>query len=207
MTGTAASTLRVGVLLDDLTPPAWAAWLLRQVADHPRLELALVVVCRPTPARRSTVLRLYEAAERRLVRVRLDAMRPTDVSSVVGGAPLIDLDVARIRDHALDVLLALGAARPRKAAASLARHGVWAPRHGESDEDGAPLFWELSRAAPAFTTALAAVAEHPAADRILERSCAGADPVSLTRARSRSGWKAAHLALRRLEALADGRLR
>jgi hypothetical protein len=59
--------LRIGVVLDDMRAPAWAAWLLRAIRAHDDLELTLAVISDPARGERPSFLfGLYETLDRRV---------------------------------------------------------------------------------------------------------------------------------------------
>jgi hypothetical protein len=215
--------VRVGVVLDGVRPPAWAAWVVRAIRAHEDLELALAVVCERAGAERpSRLFALYEAADRRLFSPRPDALQPVDVSSDLagvarrqatllpagdGGQRLRDEDVGAVREHSLDVLLQLGAGPLRGDVLSAARHGVWSWHYGDParHRDEPPLFWELSRGEIASTSVLEILAGDHGTSGAIYRSVTATDPVSLQRTRNPVYWKSARFALRRLDDLAAGR--
>jgi hypothetical protein len=209
--------LRVGVVLDSMRPPAWAAWVVRAIRAHEDLDLALAVVCeRSGELRPSRLFAAYEAVDRRLFRPQPDALEAVDVSFDVAGVARRQTfpvpaerggDVGTVRDHSLDVLLHLGAGSLRGDIRSTARHGLWSWHYGDPDRyrDEPPLFWELSRGEPASTSVLEIVSSDGGATTAIYRSVAATDPVSLQRTRNPVYWKSARFAMRRLDDLAAGR--
>jgi len=202
----AEGRLRVGVLLDGARPAAWAAWVVRAVRAHDRLELPLAIIGeREQDERPSRLFALYQAADRRLFRPQPDALELVDVSAELAGVA-----IRRIGDEdvgALDVLLHLGAGPLPGDVGAAARHGVWSWHYGDPARyrDEPALFWELSRGEPTAISVLEIVSGDPGARRVIYHSIAATDPVSLQRTRNPVYWKSARFALRRLDQLAAGR--
>jgi hypothetical protein len=184
------------VLLDGPSAPAWVAWIVNAVHDHPDLDLALVVESERPSSDTPALFGLYERVDRRLFRVEPDALASVDLAHVLAGVPR-----ARqrdITDHDLDVLLHLGGPRPHGDILDAPRYGVWSYRLGE-----APLFREMAAGVGEAEVALEILDEDGA--RIIYRSTGVTDPVSLHRTRVPAYWKSARFALRRLDDLASGR--
>lgn len=214
-------TLRVGVLLDGESLPAWAHRLLWQAVSGPVAELVLVIrrdpaapPSRPSPPR---LFRAYERLDRRLFgglrdhservigspllsnRTRLVVMP----RAVENGESLDPDDVAAIRAAQLDVLLQLGFGSLQGEVLGAARHGVWTFAHDEAARRGVPPFsWELARAD--FATEPALLARDPDGTRVLYRSRSSTQN-SLQRNRDAALWKASDFAQRALTDVAAGR--
>jgi hypothetical protein len=214
--------LRIGVVLDGMRGPAWAAWVLSAIRAHDELELTLAVISDRIGDERPPILfAVYEALDRRVFSHPPDALAPVDISLPLEGVPSLRLKAIPAQgtndrrhepgseDHPLDVLLCLGTT-PAPGEIRLApRHGIWSLHLGDPLRyRGEPaLFWELFFAESASTSVLEAVAESPKERRVLYRSWTATDPVSLQRTRNPVYWKSARFALRRLEDLAAGRWR
>jgi hypothetical protein len=106
--------LRVGVLLDSLTPPRWVAKIMQDVAAAPFLTLSLVVVdatgkesppatwrewfARQRAAAPYRLWEWYQAADYRRFRGEgADPFEPTDVTALVRGAELLRVEPLRVR--------------------------------------------------------------------------------------------------------------
>jgi len=192
----AGRSLRVGVLLDGPCVPAWVAWIVRAVGEHPDLDLAVVVESATADVDRRPLFGLYERLDRRLFNVEPDALASVDVAGALAGIPRVAQ--GDITDHDLDVLLHLGGARPRGDVLDAPRYGVWSYRLGT-----APLFREMAGGVGEAETVLEVLGHEGA--QVIYRSTGVTDPVSLHRTRVPAYWKSARFALRRLEDLASGR--
>jgi hypothetical protein len=199
--------LRVGVVLDGMQVPAWAAWLLREIRAHEDLDLTLVLLSeRDGEERRPALFAAYESLDRRVFSNPPDALESVDVSAALEGVARRRLASGPSEDS-LDVLVCLGAEVSSEGIPFMPRHGVWSLHIGDPHRyRGEPaLFWELFFAEPAATSALEAVVGESKQRRPLYRSWTATDPVSLQRTRNPVYWKSARFVLRRLEDLAAGR--
>ena len=202
------TALRIGVVLDGMQAPAWAAFTLNAIRAEQRLELALAVISDRVETRRDPILfRLYQALDRRLFRDASDALAQVNVSAALEGVPRSRLADLASDGLPPDVLVCLGA-RPAPGDLPLsARHGIWYLHLGDPRRNGAEseLFWEVFSAEPASETALEAADATEKGRRVLYRSATPTDPISLQRTRNAAYWQSARFVLRRLEDLAAGR--
>ena len=145
------TALRIGVVLDGMRAPAWAAWALKAIRAHRELELTLGVISdRVEKGRRSVLFALYEALDRRVFRGASDALEPVDVSPALEGVPVMRLpgpsEETRAYDDgrpempsdesALDVLVCLGTPMPPGDLPFVVRHGVWYLHLGDPSRNG-----------------------------------------------------------------------
>jgi hypothetical protein len=214
--------LRIGVVLDGMQAPAWAAWALQEIRANEALELALAIIPdRVEKRRRSVLFALYEALDRRVFRDAADALEPVDVSPALEGLPVLRLPPVptqtREYDHSgpemasdgsvLDVVVCLGTSPAPGDLPFVVRDGIWCLHLGDPcrTDDEPALFWEVFFAEPASKTTLEAVGQTADERRVLYRSATPTDPISLQRTRNAAYWKSARFVLRRLEELAAGR--
>jgi hypothetical protein len=219
---TDSNPLQIGVVMDGVRAPAWAAWMLTAIRAHDDLELTLAVSSgRIRDGRRSVLFAAYEALDRRVFAHPPDALEPVDISNALDGVSRLQLPKVHAQasrdeqgredpdpdEHSLDVLVCLGATITPREIPLVARHGIWSLHVGDPDRfRGEPaLFWELYFAEAASMSVLEAVAGSPEERRVLYRSSTATDPVSLQRTRNAVYWKSARFVLRRLEDLATGR--
>jgi hypothetical protein len=185
------SALRVGVLLEAPRLAAWAAWVLRAIAEHRDLTLALVILAPAPRTARPRLFAAYEWLDRRLFRRAPDASEAVDCAALLEGVP---------RQGRADVVVRLGGGPPADELVRETPYGVWSLRWGRG---APPLFWELSARAPVVDCVLE---RRTAAGTVeIDRSTFRTDPVSLERNRNDAYWKGARLLLRGLESLAADR--
>ncbi|HSK00543.1 MAG TPA: hypothetical protein VK932_04855 [Kofleriaceae bacterium] len=215
--------LRLGVLLEDLRPPAWIARVIRDLRAAP--EASLVVVGQlgaSAPAQREPVAaralrRLHAAVDARLFAVAADPFERADLPELSGvdvlaldpraegdADVLADDDLARLAGHRLDVLVSF---LPRALGGGIfgcARYGVWTYQFGdEAPPRGGPDgFWEVVDGAAVTRSALRAQTD-PRHARILYESWSATDPVSVRRSRASGRWKASAFVRRCLRELAE----
>jgi hypothetical protein len=216
------SALRVGVALDGMQAPAWAAWALKAIRSHEGLELTLAAISDPVEKQRRPVLfTLYEALDRRIFRGGPDALERVGVAPMLEGVPIVRLPASpeRTSDHGnghpkttsdgspLDVLVCLGRPLGPGDLPFVVRHGIWYLHLGDPSRyrDEPALFWEVFFAEPASKSVLEAVDDTPQESRLLYQSTTATDPISLHRTRNVAYWKSARFVLRRLEDMAARR--
>ena len=209
--------LQVGVVLDGMQVPAWAAWALSAIRAREGLDLSVAVISDRTKREpRAALLAGYEALDRRVFRDGHDALEPVDVSPGLDGLPTLRLsslptptpEGGPATDRSpLDVLVCLGTPPPTGDLPFAVRHGIWYLHLGDPRRygDEPALFWEVFFAEPASETALMAIDGDLDERKILHRSATPTDPVSLQRTRNAAYWKSARFVLRRLDDLAAGR--
>jgi len=188
--------VRVAVLVECLTVPAWVEWTVARIDATEGLELVAVVPAEAGPKRssRSFAYRLYEWADRKAFGPSA-AMRDADLSPLSSGRAAAD------GLGPLDVVVSFLPAERTTWEGSAPRHGVWAiAPMDDGRPGGAPSrFWELRDRNGTATTAV--VALDGDARRLVAQGSARADPLSLTRTRASAAWASARLVLRCLRLL------
>ncbi|MBI3854761.1 MAG: hypothetical protein HY293_03620 [Planctomycetes bacterium] len=162
--------LRIGLLLDGFTLPAWVAGIVRAILTDPRLcvELVLLNASEDRPVRRSLPQKLwknnflynrYVTWERRRVASQGLGAPEQDVSALLAGIPLLKAKprgkkfvhrfsrrtIARIESRRLDILLRFGFKILKGRILQAAAFGVWSYHHGDNDfyRGGPAGFWEV----------------------------------------------------------------
>ena len=225
----APQPLRVGVLLDSFTVPAWIFSILDEIQQSDDARIELVIVNAAAPARRTMgqrlrnlrhlLLSLYIRADTRLFgqRAKHDAFAPMDARPLLQAIPTRRVnplqkrwtdrfaaeDVQAVRDARLDVILRFGFRILRGEVLDTARYGVWSFHHGDNRRyrGGPALFWEMVERNPLSGTVLQILNEQLDAGRILYRSTAATDFNSWFRNRNATYWKTARFVGRRLRDL------
>lgn len=224
-------TLRIGLLLDTETAPAWVVRIVEQIQASGFARVILVVLNGEQRRRRSLRERirlrlrhlLYERYTRRDSARRRGpdsafasrALRPLlDQASWITVKPerrghvhrLRKGDLERIRALQPDLLLRFGFNILRGEILDVARHGVWSYHHDDSAEyrGGPAMFWEIHEGNPVTGTVLQKLSEELDAGGLLYRSHAATHPHSLELNRDPAYWKASSFVMRCLRALAEG---
>lgn len=226
---TARQALRVGVMVDSLTLPAWAVRMLERIASstHSSLELVVVNEAGGRSGRgiwqglvhhRSTLLYIaYRWFEDRFLRPRPDALEPIDASGLLGGLPTLHVkpiqkgfsdrltpeDIERIRAHEIDVLIRLGFRILRGEVLRSARYGVWSYHHGDNlvNRGGPAGFWEVFDENPLTGSILQVLTEDLDGGEVLYRSWSATVRTSVNHSRSNYYWKSLSFVPRMLEEL------
>lgn len=219
--------IRVGLLVEDITVPAWAQEMVSQIAAESGIEIALIAkyVFRAQPGvrgrrlRNSWLLSMWMKIERRLVKVPHDAFRNTDLHTLLPNVPTLEIevrrteqgdifdsrDIARIGSYGITLYVQLGPLRPHGAIFSTAPCGIWSFRHGDdSVERGRPIgIWDVLLDRDTTSSILQFQLSGDQSVYILQRSWSRTYPVSIQRNRSFCYWKTLTFAPRKLRELRD----
>jgi len=222
--------LRVGVMLDSWTVPAWTAKVLEEVEQSGAAQVSLVIMnqrkrrslrerLRQIPAHGLYLLyhRLDRKIIRALLRIRQDAFDTIDVSALLAGKPVLEVtpiqkrvvqrfdetSLEQIRAAQLDVLLRFGFGILKGEILSAARYGIWSYHHGDNRQyrGGPPMFWEMYEGNPVAGVTLQQLTEKLDGGQVLYRSFAKTNELSLYLNRNRNYLKGASLVARRLRDL------
>jgi hypothetical protein len=150
---------------------------------------------------------------------RPDAFASTDLRPMLSGVPVIevspvqtrfsdrltDVDVARIREHDIDVFLRLGFRILRGDILRAARYGIWSYHHGDNavNRGGPAGFWETMLSWPETGSILQILTEDLDNGRVLYRSYACTEDVSVAYNRNGYFWKSVAFVPRKLRELRD----
>ncbi len=116
-------TLRLGLLVDSLTVPAWIARLAGRLSSLEGVELALIVDAGTPPARRS-LLDSFLALDERLQRGTSGLFALSNLKAALPNIPIVSKDdVQKINSQRLDILINL--CNLRSGDFSRPRLGVW----------------------------------------------------------------------------------
>ena len=186
--------LRVGLLLESTTLPAWAVSVLDQIDKSSFAGIEVVILNGATPKQRraSLLYQLYSRWDAKRCAIANDPMRPVDCSSRLEGIRRAD-DPSALRSYDLDVILSFGPGNPPVEIAGAARCGAWSHHDGGDP----PYFWEVAEHRPLSGASL--VARHQNSDLTL----CGAEletqqGVSVARNRVQPYWTASLFAIRKL---------
>ncbi len=226
--------LRVGLLVDSFTQPAWVERALRQIVDSGAGEFHLIVRnATPPPPKRSRVasywrnrrqllFALYQRFDSRKYRAEPDPFAERDISALLDGVrtvdvmpkqtqssdELLDADVTVVRQARLDVLVRLGFRILKGGILSAARYGVWSYHHGDNTRyrGGPPCFWEVMEAEPITGTILQRLTESLDDGEVLYRSWGATNIYSVARSRVEIYWKSADFLARAMRRVQLGLL-
>jgi hypothetical protein len=210
--------LRIGIALDGLEVPNWAALVVSQLIESPFCDVVVCLMIK-TPRRHEgfSLYELYSRLDDGVYGHPDDALAPTDVERTLGELPRLEMTgqepgsavrdndeeaLRAVREADLDVLVCLSATMPSPAVRGAPRYGAWSLHHADSSEfaGGPSFFWEAYERRNVTGQELHAHDATPDA-KLLARSWSSTDFVSLRRGRSPAYWKAAHFVIRRLSDL------
>jgi hypothetical protein len=191
----------VAVLVDSLAVPEWVHWTVAQIEARDGFELAAVVRSAVSTSAQRSALDATQAAYRLYGWVdtkvfgRPRALRQADLSTI----PCERTSTADLGP--LDVVVSFLPANRTSWDGPTPRHGLWAiaPMDDGRPASAPSRFWELREGGETLSAAV--VALENGSGRVIAKSSAWADPLSLARRRDAAAWASAHLVLRSLRAL------
>ena len=216
----------VATLIEDVATSGFASIVLvvrntsPTLAPGPRLTLGQRM--RNWVRNRHNLLYVfYERLDAWKFAVSNDPLRMVDVEPHLRGIPVIDVapretkfsdyfadeTVDWIRTYDLDVAVRLGFRILRGKALQIARYGVWSYHHGDNlvNRGGPPGFWEVMENAPVTGSVLQILSEELDAGRVIYRSWASTEGLSVGKNRAGYFWKSSSFILRKLRDVhADG---
>ena len=220
------SRLRVGLLLDSVFLPSWAFTAIERIVCSNYAELVLVVLNQSLPNRASVwttlwqghwLYRVFNAIDEKLFLHSANALALVDPSEILSNVSVLEIkpidengkqhfcssDLRRIGAYQLDILIKIGFGNLCGDVLSVATHGVWTYRWGDSRkiEDGLTGFWEAVRGWPETGAALQQLRGDPKAELTLFESWFSTYPYSPARSRNSILWAASSFLPRQVEHL------
>jgi hypothetical protein len=209
--------VRVGLLVDSLTAPAWIQVMIERIMASSYAEIVLVIrdgsPSRPRPPawrrllnyRHHLLYLAYRKLDRRFFQPRPDAFAPRELGPLLASIPRIDVipqrtrfsdrfaveDLARIKEYDVDVLVRLGFRILRGGILTAPRCGVWSFHHGDPDtfRGGPAGAWEVFLRSPTTGSVLQILNEELDGGLVIYRSQSCTDSVSLIRSLNSHYWK------------------
>ena len=230
-TSRSRAPLRVGLLLDDMTQPAWAARAISELLQSPTIHVALLIV-NDTPAsprvpwqrlrswirnRNDLAYALYQRFDRWRFKLPNDPFSPVDLSPLLDGISVQRVrprvtkhcdyfeadDVEAIRSFDLDVAARFGFRILKGDALAIARHGVWSYHHGDNlvNRGGPAGFWEVMEGAAVTGCVLQRLTENLDDGQVLYRAFSATNQFSVRKNQAGFFWSSAPILRRVLEDL------
>jgi hypothetical protein len=223
-----SAKLRVGLLVDSLTAPAWIHQIVQDIRESTCAEIALVVRNNSVPIQaeglvsalsqhRHALWALYEHFSGLGSSPYKDPLRPIDLSALLAGCPIMSVesvpagneddflesDLERIMAYRLDVALLFGCRRPVRQVLGIARYGVWAYRLDDDRvyQGTLPGLWEVMEKNPVTGSALKMMTPDEDGDQVLYRSWAATDLESVKGNQAKYYWKSGQFVVRKLQEL------
>jgi hypothetical protein len=231
--GSREPMLRIGVMLDELTVPAWVEHVLSQVQASSIARIELLILNgerREPPTLPQRVSRLWRGSlfdrymqwDQARFRRTGSPFEPRDASPLLSTVPrLVSNPIRRVHEHRfpedelkairaaeLDVLLRFGFRIIRGDILRAARYGVWSYHHGDNlrFRGGPCAFWEMYQACPETGVVLQRLTSRLGAGDVLARSWTASNLLSLELNRASNYWKGAAFVPRALRSLRAGTL-
>lgn len=221
--------VRVGLLLDATSVPAWVRRVIEELLSEQGVRLVVAVVNMEASGqitwskikRRASQLlfRLYERLDRAIFRETPDPFESRTIADLLDGLTVVRAAPARkgfvhrldlptvegLVEARLDVILRFGFNILRGEILAAAKHGVWSFHHGDERRyrGGPPFFWEMHEGAPTSGIILQILNEELDGGYVIYRSTSRTDPISLSRGRSAAYWKGSHFVTRCLRDLRE----
>lgn len=218
--------LRVGILLDAMTAPAWIRRTLELIRAEESIAIALVILPAAPDSPRSkkfdfrhALFRAYMRFEKIVCGSRTDAFAPKDLRELLDGVETMtieparregktvfrDEDVEAVRARRLDVLVPFGFGQLAGDILTSARYGTWAYRHLDVDTARGTMagFWEVFERHPVTGSALQILDASVFGGRIVTRAFSATNRFSVYNNRNKNFWKSTALLPRKLRELHD----
>ena len=199
--------LRVAAVVQSQVVPRWIADLILDLDAAPFVDLAIVEVGTSGDPPSPSLFRAYEQMDRRLFVSEPDALEEVALESVAAR-----LDATASVEPATSLSTFLETSRPdvvlnlanltARVVAPGARYGAWRLlAHSPERANGGPTAFDELRTREEVVGSALLAEQGDGAARVLQRSYAAVDLVSLQRTRNRLLWKSAQFIPRSLEAL------
>lgn len=221
--------LRIGLLLDDETLPAWARAALDASLAGGTAQIVLAVLNGAKRPRgrmsksgrqaKHLLYALYGRLDRALFPQAPDAFERASIARLLAGVARLPVTPhqSRFRDRfpakeldeivgaRLDVLVRFGFRILEGDILAAAKYGVWSYHHGDNlvNRGGPPGFWEVMRNEPVTGAVLQVLSERLDAGKVLCRAWVATNRRSVYRNKNHLYWRAAGFLprmLRRLQA-------
>ncbi len=221
--------LRVGLLMNSFTLPAWAYEAVAAVQRSAYARIQLIVMNDSSaPTTRSLFSKVvknwnallylaYSELDGRMFATSPEAFEPRSAADLLRDIPVhrvkpqelrycdwfADDDVERIRSHHIDVLVRLGFRILRGRILQAARYGVWSYHHGDNkvNRGGPPGFWEVLEGHAVTGSILQRLSDELDNGTVLCRSFSATDPLSVRRNQNNCHWKSVSFLPRELQRL------
>ncbi len=220
--------LNLGILLDSYRVPAWAYNAVERVAKSDCAYFSVVVFKdrekgslafwrRISNHRHNIVYYIFNRIDELLNRIEPNAFASRDLGPMLSHVRLINagtfqkdgleyfnpLDIQKIVQEKLDVLIKIGFGDLGGEILRAARFGVWDYHHGDYEKNrvGPPGFWEVVEAWPETGSTLRILGRDGSADHAIYRSWSLTHPYSPARNRNYYFWESALFLSRQIELL------
>ncbi len=223
--------LRVALLLDELSQPAWVARAISELSASTAVDIVLVVLngAPPPPRvpfgrvrswirnRNHLLFALYQRLDRWRFEAPNDPFASIDLTNELSTVPSLRVvprmtkhcdffeepDLEEIRRHNVDVAIRFGFRILKGDALRIARHGVWSYHHGDNlvNRGGPAGFWEVMEGNNITGCVLQRLTEDLDDGHVLYRAFSSTNKFSVTKNQAGFYWTSALIVRRVLEDL------
>jgi len=220
--------LRIGLLLDSFTIPAWAYMMLEKIlkSDFARIELIVLndiqkenksLLKKIIKNRKKLLYMTYCQFENKLFKCSPDAFERMDSKVILSDLPTIKVkprkssyfdfieneNILKIKNYNIDVFIGLGFNILQGEILHSSKYGIWSYHHNnDQDIEGELLgFWEVFQKHLVTETTLQILSEDFDASVMLCKSYSSTDHLFVNRNRNKCYWKSLSFLPRKLEEL------
>lgn len=206
--------IRVGLLLDSYTLPAWVDKMIDEINQIENCAIVLIVKnqkVEKSAARKLSnnfsklLYHFYTRLDQKIFHCELDAFAPVDCSQKLEAVDKIEVapirkifsdsfndeDIEAIRKYKIDLFIRLGFRILRGEILNLANYGIWSYHHGDNriNRGGPAGFWEVFENHPTTGSVLQILREDLDNGIVLYRSYSTTEPYSVSQNRNKIYWK------------------
>jgi len=202
--------LRIGLLIDDVSVPAWFHLMVKDLAASNYAELALVVINDndiEVPVNKTLASKIANNRGRLVYLAVRKALEVAYSGLIERHTHLPDaeamMDATAILEHDIDLLIRGGFGILRGDILNVTRFGVWSFHHGDNlrNRGGPAGFWESMQRWPETGSVLQILTEDLDNGAILYRSFSCTDSLSVKDNKSNYYWKTQAFMGRKLKEL------
>ncbi|MCH7396508.1 hypothetical protein MM236_00850 [Belliella sp. DSM 107340] len=201
--------LKIGLLLDNLSVPAWA-WEMVKVIIHQNLADVRFIVLnqKPKPSGKKSPLlyRVFSKIERTVFKTIPNAFERKNILEIENFKPKVikvnpvqkkfsdsfeNQDLEEIKEQEPDVLIRLGFRVLKGELLDIPKLGIWSYHHGDNlvNKGGPPCFWEVMLGWNETGSVLQILTDKLDAGNVIYRSLSRTDPLSVHRNANKVYWK------------------
>lgn len=220
--------LRIGILIDSNTIPAWSYKMIDQINNSEHSEVVLTVKREHSTSGSSSLFKriwdnrkhllwiLYNNIDNKIFKTNPDAFAKKKLRDIIDcdeisvkpketkfSDYISDEDVENIKSYKVDVFVRLGFRILRGGILSASKYGIWSYHHGDNavNRGGPAGTWQVFEGWDITGVILQILSENLDGGTILSKSFSSTDKVSVKRNKNNFYWKALSLLPRKLKEL------
>jgi len=209
--------LRIGILLDCNSIPAWSYLMLEKINTSSCSEIVLIVKNKSAFAKKKSLLRriivnrnsilyyLFTKIENKFFKITPDAFEIKDIRTMLSIDTIEvnpsktkyrdiinEIDLKEIEKYNIDIFIRMGFRILSGDILKIAKYGIWSFHHGDNkvNKGGPAGFWEVFESWPETGVILQILTEDLDSGILLHKSYSLTDTISPTRNKNNYYWKA-----------------